>query len=90
VKKYIGGYAAAMNGLDVMVFTAGVGENSVVLRQAVCEGLTFLGIELDPELNKVRSKEPRVISTPNSKVTVMVVPTNEELVIARDTYRLVK
>jgi len=90
VKKYIGGYAAAMNGLDVMVFTAGVGENSIVLRQAVCEGLTFLGIELDPELNKVRSKEPRVISTPNSKVTLMVVPTNEELVIARDTYRLVK
>lgn len=90
VKKYIGSYAAAMNGLDVMVFTAGVGENSVVLRQAVCEGLTFLGIELDPELNKVRSKEPRVISTANSKVTVMVVPTNEELVIARDTYRLVK
>lgn len=90
VKKYIGSYAAAMNGLDVMVFTAGVGENSVVLRQSVCEGLTFLGIELDEELNKIRSKEPRIISTPNSKVTVMVVPTNEELVIARDTYRLVK
>ncbi|HIW34546.1 MAG TPA: acetate kinase [Candidatus Paenibacillus intestinavium] len=90
VKKYIGSYAAAMNGLDVMVFTAGVGENSVVLRKAVCEGLTFLGIELDEELNAKRSKEPRVISTPNSRVKVMVVPTNEELLIARDTYNLVK
>ncbi|MFC6332239.1 acetate/propionate family kinase [Paenibacillus septentrionalis] len=90
VRKYIGSYTAAMNGLDVIVFTAGVGENSVVLRQSVCEGLTFFGIEIDEELNKVRSKEPRVISKPGSKVTVMVVPTNEELLIARDTYNLVR
>lgn len=90
VRKYVGAYSAAMNGLDVMVFTAGVGENSVVLRKAVCEGLTFLGIEIDDELNAIRSKEPRIISKPGSKVTVMVVPTNEELLIARDTYNLVK
>jgi len=90
LRKYIGAYAAAMNGLDVIVFTAGVGENSVQLRQAVCDGLTFLGIELDHELNKVRSKQPRVISTPESRVKALVVPTNEELIIARDTYRLVQ
>ncbi|MCU6708311.1 acetate kinase [Paenibacillus sp. J5C_2022] len=90
VKKYIGAYAAAMNGMDVLVFTAGVGENSAVLRQAVVEGLTFLGMELDEERNAVRSKEAREISTDNSRVKVLVVPTNEELLIARDTYALVK
>ncbi|MGK9249948.1 acetate/propionate family kinase [Paenibacillus humicus] len=88
VRKYIGAYAAAMNGIDVLLFTAGVGENSVVLRERVCEGLTFLGIELDRELNAQRSKEVRVISTPESRVKVMVVPTNEELLIARDTFKL--
>ncbi|WP_048749029.1 MULTISPECIES: acetate/propionate family kinase [Paenibacillus] len=88
VRKYIGAYAAAMNGIDVLLFTAGVGENSVVLRERVCEGLTFLGIELDRELNAQRSKEARVISTPKSRVKVMVVPTNEELLIARDTFKL--
>ena len=88
VRKYIGAYAAAMNGMDVLLFTAGVGENSVVLRESVCDGLTFLGIELDKELNSKRSKEPRIISTPSSRVKVMVVPTNEELLIARDTYKL--
>ncbi|WP_195570879.1 acetate kinase [Paenibacillus sp. 1001270B_150601_E10] len=89
LRKYIGSYAAAMDGVDAIVFTAGVGENSVVIRQHTCEKLTFLGVEIDPELNKIRSKEPRRISTPNSKVEVLVVPTNEELMIARDTYRLV-
>ncbi|KKC46299.1 acetate kinase [Paenibacillus sp. D9] len=88
VRKYIGAYAAAMNGIDVLLFTAGVGENSVVLRERVCERLTFLGIELDRELNAQRSKEARVISTPESRVKVMVVPTNEELLIARDTFKL--
>ncbi|MGU3470258.1 acetate/propionate family kinase [Paenibacillus sp. D51F] len=88
VRKYIGAYAAAMNGIDVLLFTAGVGENSVVLRERVCEGLTFLGIELDRELNAQRSKEARIISTPESRVKVMVVPTNEELLIARDTFKL--
>ncbi|CAH8714093.1 acetate kinase [Paenibacillus thiaminolyticus] len=90
MRKYIGSYAAAMDGVDAVVFTAGVGENSVVIRQHVCEKLTFLGVEIDRELNKVRSKEPRRISTPNSKVDVFVIPTNEELMIARDTYRLVQ
>ncbi|MEK5061243.1 acetate/propionate family kinase [Paenibacillus shunpengii] len=90
LRKYIGSYAAAMNGVDVIVFTAGVGENSVVLRQRVLEQLTYLGVELDEELNKIRSGEPRRISTANSKVEVLIIPTNEELVIARDTNRIVE
>ncbi|GIO55226.1 acetate/propionate family kinase [Paenibacillus cellulositrophicus] len=90
LRKYIGSYAAALNGVDVIVFTAGVGENSVVLRKKVCENLTYLGVELDEELNAVRSGEPRRISSKNSKVEVLVVPTNEELVIARDTNRIVQ
>lgn len=90
LRKYIGSYAAAMNGVDVIVFTAGVGENSIVLRQRVLEQLTYLGVELDEELNKIRSGEPRRISTANSKVEVLVIPTNEELVIARDTHRIVQ
>ncbi|AOZ91304.1 acetate/propionate family kinase [Paenibacillus crassostreae] len=89
MRKYIGSYAAAMNGVDVIVFTAGVGENSVVVREKVCENLTYLGVEIDDALNAIRSGEPRLISTANSKVKVLVVPTNEELVIARDTYRIV-
>jgi len=87
LKKYIGAYAAAMGGLDAVVFTAGVGENSLDVRAMTCEGLKFMGIELDNEKNNVRSKET-IISTDSSKVKVMVVPTNEELVIARDTKRL--
>jgi acetate kinase len=90
VRKYIGSYAAAMNGVDVIVFTAGVGENSIVLRQRVLEQLTYLGVELDEELNSIRSGEPRRISAANSKVEVLVIPTNEELVIARDTHRIVQ
>lgn len=90
LRKYIGSYAAALNGVDVIVFTAGVGENSVVLRKKVCENLTYLGVELDEELNAIRSGEPRRISSKNSKVEVLVVPTNEELVIARDTNRIVQ
>ncbi|MFF2089970.1 acetate/propionate family kinase [Paenibacillus sp. NPDC058174] len=90
MRKYIGAYAAAMNGIDTLIFTAGVGENSAVLRKAVCEGLTFLGIELDETRNAERSKHPRYISTDSSRVKVLVVPTNEELIIARDTYRIVQ
>ncbi|WP_270171504.1 acetate kinase [Paenibacillus sp. SYP-B4298] len=90
LRKYIGSYAAAMNGFDVLIFTAGVGENSDRLRAAVCEGLTFFGLELDEELNKQRSREARVISKPGSRIQVLVVPTNEELLIARDTYELVR
>ncbi|ANE47928.1 acetate kinase [Paenibacillus swuensis] len=89
IRKYIGGYAAAMNGIDVLVFTAGVGENASNVRAKVCEGLSFLGIEMDEEANKIRSGDNRRISTANSKVQVLVIPTNEELVIARDTYRLI-
>ncbi|WP_339324348.1 acetate kinase [Paenibacillus sp. FSL W8-0194] len=90
LRKYIGSYAAVMNGVDTIVFTAGVGENSVVLREKVCENLTYLGVELDKELNAIRSGEPRRISSADSKVEVLVIPTNEELVIARDTNRLVQ
>ena len=89
VAKYVGAYAAALNGIDVLTFTAGVGENDGAIRAAVCEYLGFLGVKLDPELNSKRGKE-MVISTPDSKVQVWVVPTNEELMIAQDTAELVK
>ncbi len=80
--------AASMQGFDTMVFTAGIGENSVDLRAGVSERLGWLGVEIDLELNKIRSDEPRVISTPESKVRVLVVPTNEELMIALDVEAL--
>mgnify|MGYP001371845102 CR=1 FL=1 len=89
LRKYVGAYAAAMNGLDVLVFTAGIGENSAHVRKAVCEGLTFLGVQLDETANQRHSKDARFISAPDSRVKVLVVPTNEELIIARDTFRLV-
>ena len=81
--------SAAMGGIDAIVFTAGIGENSVLVRQMVSEGLDFLGAKLDMEKNNVRGKE-RIVSTDDSTVKIMVVPTNEELVIARDTRSLVK
>jgi acetate kinase len=90
LRKYIGAYAAALNGLDVLVFTAGIGENSATLRGAVCRNLTYLGIELDEQANGQRSDVERAISTPGSRVQVLVIPTNEELVIARDTNRLIE
>ena len=89
VAKYVGAYAAALNGLDVLTFTAGVGENGPETRQAICDYLGFMGIKLDAEKNKARGKEV-MISTPDSKVQVWVVPTNEELMIAQDTAALVK
>ena len=89
VAKYIGSYVAAMNGVDVIVFTAGVGENNIDIRAGICEYLGYLGITIDKEANNSRGKEV-VISTPDSKVKVMVVPTNEELAIARETLALVK
>ena len=82
LRKYVGAYAAVMNGIDALTFTAGVGENDSDIRREVCAGLSFLGIELDPEANAARGGE-RVISAPGSSVTVLVVPTNEELEIAR-------
>ncbi len=88
VAKYIGSYTAAMNGVDVICFTAGVGENAALVRTMVCEYLGYLGVTLDQEANHKRG-EDIVISTPDSKTTVMVIPTNEELAIARETARLV-
>jgi acetate kinase len=90
IKKTIGAYIAAMNGVDAILFTAGVGENADLIRERVCEGLTFLGVELDPALNAERSKKERRISTQRSKVDVLVIPTNEELMIARETQALVQ
>lgn len=89
VAKYVGAYAAAMNGVDVIAFTAGVGENNFSARAQVCEYLGYLGVTVDKEANNKRGEEV-IISTPDSKTTVMVVPTNEELAIARETLRLVK
>lgn len=88
VIKYIGAYAAAMNGVDVIAFTAGVGENDKAGRKYICDHLTYLGVQIDDEANDVRGKE-RIISAPGSKVTVMLIPTNEELAIARETLALV-
>ena len=80
--------AASMEGVDTMAFTAGIGENSVTMRAGVAERLKWMGVEIDPELNKIRSDDPRVISTPDSAITVLVVPTNEELMIALDVAEL--
>ncbi len=89
VKKYVAAYAAQMCRIDVLVFTAGIGENSDVIRKMVCEGLECLNIRIDNELNKVRGKEA-VINKDLASATIMVIPTNEELMIARDTLELVK
>ena len=86
--KYVGSYAAALGGLDCLVFTAGVGENDSGIRAAVCQNLEFMGVKLDPEKNKLRGDE-RLISAEDSKVKVWVIPTNEELMIAQDTAELV-
>ena len=88
IKKYIGAYAAAMGGVDIIVFTAGVGENQWSTRQESCEGLEFLGVKIDKELNKGLRGVEKVISTPDSKVTVCIIPTDEELMIATDTMNL--
>ena len=87
VKKYIGGYVAAMGGVDAIVFTAGLGENSPFMRDKICNGLEYLGTRIDPDLNKVRGKE-KEISVRRARVKIFVIPTNEELVIARDTYNI--
>lgn len=88
VKKYIAAYAAQMGGIDVLVFTAGLGENSPSMRERICKGLECLGATIDKELNNVRGKDT-IISNESSKVKIMVIPTNEELMIARDTLELV-
>ena len=90
IKKYIGAYAAAMGGVDIIVFTAGVGENQTSMRAETCKGLEFMGVEIDEAKNAtIRGKEA-IISKPSSKVTVVVIPTDEELMIASDTMELVK
>ena len=87
VKKYIGAYAAAMGGVDAVIFTAGVGENDAAQRMAIASGLEFMGIKMDPDANSVRGKEA-IISAIDSKVKVLLIPTNEELMIALDTAEL--
>jgi acetate kinase len=86
--KYVGGYAAAMGGVDAIVFTGGIGENSPKYRKYVCDKLAFMGVKLDETQNGKRGEELE-ISTPDSTVKVYVIPTNEELVIARDTLEIV-
>ena len=88
VRFYIGAYIAEMNGVDAIIFTAGVGENDITMREVICHNLGNLGIKLDPVKNKVRGKET-IISTDDSKVKILLIPTNEELMIARDTYNIV-
>ncbi len=89
LKKFIGQYIAVMNGVDALVFTAGIGENNVELRSQIAKELSFFGLEIDEEKNKIRGKDMD-ISTPNAKVKTLVIPTNEELMIALDTKRLVE
>ena len=89
VKKYVGAYAAAMGGVDAIIFTAGVGENDKGIRAMVCDGLEYMGVKLDPAANDVRGKET-VISAADSKVKVLLIPTNEELMIAMDTAAIAK
>lgn len=90
IKKYIGAYTAAMGGLDVFVFTAGIGENAPMVRAMACEGLEFLGLRIDPEKNRQAIEKQAEIQADDSQVKVLVIPTNEELVIARDTQRIVE
>jgi len=89
IKKYIGSYAAIMNGLDAIIFTAGIGENSDVIREMVCENMDYLGIEINKDKNSIRAKEIRSIESAKSKVKILIIPTNEELEIAQQTYTLV-
>jgi len=88
IKKFIGSYTAVMNGLDAIIFTAGIGENSSYIRRLVCTDMNYFGLELDDTKNEVRSKEIREINTPNSKTKIMVIPTNEEIEIANQVYDL--
>jgi acetate kinase len=90
IRKTIGSYAAALNGLDAIVFTAGIGENSSFMRNLICTDMDYFGIEIDKEKNQIRSKEVREINTPNSIVKVLVVPTDEEFEIANQVYQLLE
>ncbi|PHQ57060.1 MAG: acetate kinase [Lutibacter sp.] len=90
IKKYIGSYAAAMNGLDAIVFTAGIGENSDLIRKLVCTNMEYLGIELDEEKNNIRAKQITEIHVENSTTKILIVPTNEEVEIAKQSFELIK
>ena len=90
VKKYIGSYAAAMGGVDIIVFTGGIGENDVDIREKVCEDMEFLGVELDKAKNAKTRGIESVISKKKSRVSVLVVPTNEELVIGQETVKVLE
>lgn len=89
IASYIAKYAVAMNGIDAIVFTGGVGENQINIRKGICKQLEFMGVEIDEEANNVRSEE-KLISKPTSKVKIYIIPTNEELMIAKETLRLIK
>ena len=88
IKQYIGKYVAALNGVDAIVFTAGIGENSILTRKRVCTDMEFFGIEIDDEKNAIRPKKLTEIHSENSKVKILVIPTNEELEIAKQSYTL--
>jgi len=88
LKKYLGSYTAVLNGLDVIVFTAGVGENSIPMRKMVCENLDFFGIEIDIEKNNIKAREITEIHAENSKVKILIIPTNEEVEIAIQSFEL--
>jgi acetate kinase len=88
IQKYVGAYTAALGGLDALVFTAGIGENNAAMRARICADLSFFGIVLDEKLNAERSADLRNIAAPQSRIPILVVPTNEELAIAQKTYRL--
>lgn len=89
IKKFIGSYAAALNGLDAIVFTAGIGENSSFMRKLVCTDMEYLGLELDSAINEIRSKEIREINVPQSKAKILIIPTNEEIEIANQVHHLI-
>ena len=90
IKKFVGQYAAEMGGVDLIVFTGGVGENSSEMRESVCSGLEFMGVQFDAAANKGARGVNKLLSTADSKVKVAMIPTDEELMIATDTYNLVK
>lgn len=90
IKKYVGAYAAAMGGVDLIIFTGGVGENQCSTRLEVCKEMAFMGIEIDEAVNNGMRGQEKLISKPESRVKVMVVPTDEEYMIAKDTYNLTK
>jgi len=90
VKKYVCSYAGLLGGVDAICFTAGIGENSDIVREKVCHNLEFMGVEIDKDKNQIKNHQIREINKESSKTKIFVIPTNEELVIAQDTFNLVK